>query len=142
MPSHHSKLWGAFPCVTLPRESSTDLNLSSSKFFGNPNDPEAKQQSTLAFGRSKESTKSKKEDADEEDLQPGKKRTISGTVKDEDTDGVAQMAGGPESTIVTDGESSVDSHESKADDPVAEGVKGMTQACLRRFHLPFGSYRD
>ncbi|KAL8821240.1 MAG: hypothetical protein Q9191_007349 [Dirinaria sp. TL-2023a] len=93
------------------------------KFFGNPNDPKAKQQSTLAFGKSKESTKSKKEDADEEDLQPGKKRTISGTVKDEDTDGDFQMADEPETTILTDSESSADDHVGKAKDTAAEGVK-------------------
>ena len=110
-----------------------DSSSSSSKFFGNPNDPKAKQQSTLAFKTSNEST-NPKEEVDDEDLQPRKKRTIRGTVKDENTKGDVKMEDDPEATITTNEKSPVDGHGSKV------GAKGMTRIPVTIMHLPLVLY--
>lgn len=104
--------------------------MSSSKFFGNPNDPKAKQQSTLAFKTPKESTNAKEEVDDVEDVQPRKKRTILGTVKDKDNKGDVEMEDEPEATTTANEKSPVDSYGSKV------GAKGMTCVPIMIMHLP------
>ena len=64
--------------------------------MGIPNNPNTKQQATLAFKSSKDSTKFKEEEDDDDDVQPAKKRKISSAGREEDSDGDLPMKDEPE----------------------------------------------
>lgn len=97
------------------------------KFLGKSKDTKYQQQSTLAFGKSKDSKKAN-ENEKGDDVQPSKRRKIAAADEEEDGDGDLPMRDEPsttDATIETNGASITD--KAPNDLPIVDGGKEATK---------------